>query len=191
VGARIQHTLGNRYRAGLATAVKAMESARYLDLLAALDGLVADPPWTPLAQERVIDVLPSLLRADWKRLRKAVAAVEGATEQATRDAALHESRKAAKRLRYAAEAARPVLGKDAKRVARAAKAAQTLLGEHHDSVVTRSVLRELGVQAHLDGDSAFTFGLLYGLEQWRAEVLEEKFGRMWIAQAPKLERILG
>jgi CHAD domain-containing protein len=191
VSARIQHTLGNRYREGLASAVKAMESARYFDLLEGLDVLVADPPWTPLAEERVIDVLPSLLRDDWKRLRKAVAAVEAATEQATRDVALHESRKAAKRLRYAAEAARPVLGKDAKHVSRAAKAAQTLLGEHHDSVVTRSVLRELGVQAHLDGDSAFTFGLLYGLEQWRADALEEKFGCMWIAQAPKFERILG
>ena len=52
--------------------------------------------------------------------------------------------------------------------ARAAKTAQTQLGEHHDSVLTRSVLRELGVQAQLDGDSAFTFGMLYGLEQWRA-----------------------
>jgi len=108
VRARIQHTLGNRYREGLAAAVKARESARYLDLLAALDELVAGPPWTPVAEERVIDVLPHLLRRDWHRLRKAVAAVEATADQPTRDVALHESRKAAKRLRYAAEAARPV-----------------------------------------------------------------------------------
>lgn len=84
-----------------------------------------------------------------------------------------------------------MLGKDAKRVALAAKTLPTVLGEHQDSVVTRSVLRELGVQAQLDGDSAFTFGLLSGLEQWRAATLEEHFGRAWKAQEPKLRRILG
>jgi CHAD domain-containing protein len=191
VSARIQHTLGTRYREGLAVAVKAMESTRYLELLDSLDRLVADPPWTPLAQEPAKDVLPGLLRRDWKRLRRAVVAVERATDEQSRDVALHESRKAAKRLRYAAEAARPVLGKDAKRVVAAAKAAQTVLGEHHDSVVTRSVLRELGVQAQLDGDSAFTFGLLYGLEQWHAAALEAQFRQAWRAQAKTLRRIVG
>ena len=191
VSARIQHTLGTRYREGLATAVKAMESARYLGLLAALDRLVADPPWTPLAQQPAKDVLPGLLRRDWKRLRRSVAAVDAATDQPTRDAALHESRKAAKRLRYAAEAARPVLGKDAKRLARAAKAAQTVLGEHHDSMVTRSLLRQLGVQAQLDGDSAFTFGLLYGLEEWHAATLEEEFRQVWETRGKTLRRTIG
>ena len=191
VSARIQHTLGTRYREGLATAVEAMESTRYLDLLESLDRLVADPPWTPLAQQPAGEVLPGLLRRDWKRLRRAVAAVDAAADQEAHDLALHESRKAAKRLRYAAEAARPVLGKDAKRVAAAAKAAQTVLGEHHDSVVTRSVLRQLGVQAQLDGDSAFTFGLLYGLEQWHAAALEDEFRQLWNAKEQKLRRSIG
>lgn len=191
VSARIQHTLSTRYREGLATAVEAMETARYLDLLATLDRLVDDPPWTPLAQQPANDVLPGLLRRDWKRLRRAVAAVDAATDSQSRDLALHESRKAAKRLRYAAEAAQPVLGKDAKRLAAAAKTAQTVLGEHHDSVVTRSVLRQLGVQAQLDGDSAFTFGLLYGLEQWHAAALEEEFRQLWDAQGKRLRRIVG
>ncbi len=190
VSARIEHTLGTRYREGLAAAVEAMESARYLDLLAALDRLVADSPWTPLAQEPADDVLPGLLRRDWKRLRKAVAAADAAADHRTRDVALHESRKAAKRLRYAAEAARPVLGKDAKKVATAAKTMQTVLGEHHDSVVIRAVLRDLGVQAQLEGDSAFTFGLLYGLEQARGDALEEQFRQAWKTQAPKLRRMI-
>jgi CHAD domain-containing protein len=191
VSARVRHTLGTRYREGLAAAVEAMESVRYLDLLAALDRLVADPPWTPLAQQRASDALPELLRRDWKRLRKAVSAIDAAADRPSRDVALHESRKAAKRMRYAAEAARPVLGKDARRVAAAAKAAQTVLGEHHDSVVTRQVLRQLGVQAQLDGDSAFTFGLLYGLEEWHAAALEEEFRHGWSAQAQTLRRIVG
>jgi hypothetical protein len=43
-----------------------------------------------------------------------------------------------------------------------------VLAEHRPSVVTRSVLRETDTQAHLCGDTAFTFGLLYGQEQQRA-----------------------
>lgn len=191
VTARIDHTLGNRYRDGLAAALEAMESPRYFALLTALDELAASPPWTPLAENPVNTVLPRLLRRDWRRLRKRAALVGAATDQHGRDVALHESRKAAKRLRHAAEAARPVLGKDAKRVARAAKAAQTMLGDHQDSVVTRSVLRQLGIQAHLGGDSAFTFGLLYGLEQEHAATLEDGFDRAWSANyQPKLRRIL-
>jgi CHAD domain-containing protein len=179
VTARIDHVLGARYRTGLARAVEAMESERYLDLVAALDALVADPPWTAAAHEPAQDVVPRLVRRDHKRLRRLVEALERGHGDGAPDEAIHECRKAAKRLRYAAEAAQPVVGADAKRVVRAAKAAQTILGDHQDSVVTRQVLRQLGVQAHLDGDSAFTFGLLHGHEEQRAVELEEEFARAW------------
>ena len=65
VTARIDHTLGNRYRDGLAAALEAMESPRYFALLTALDELAASPPWTPLAEDPVKTVLPRLLRRDW------------------------------------------------------------------------------------------------------------------------------
>jgi CHAD domain-containing protein len=189
VTARIDHTLGTRYREGLARAVEAMESQRYLDLLADLDRLVADPPWTPEAGERAEDVVPALLRRDRKRLRRRVAALEPEAGPQGRDTALHECRKAAKGLRYAAEAADPVLGKRARRVRRAAKKAQTVLGEHQDTVVTRQALREMGVAAQLDGDSAFTFGLLYGREERRAAALQEEFARAWESElGPALRR---
>ena len=84
-----------------------------------------------------------------------------------------------------------MLGKDAKQITRVAKAAQTRLGEHQDSVVTRSVLRELGIAAHLDGDSVFTFGLLHGLEQQHADMIEREFSRTWETRsAPKLRPLL-
>jgi CHAD domain-containing protein len=189
VTARIDRVLGARYRDGLARAVEAMETPRYLDLVAALDALVTTPPWTARAEEPADDVVPRLVRRDHKRLRRQVDALEHEDAHAARDTAMHECRKAAKRLRYAAEAAQPVLGSDAKRVVRAAKAAQTMLGDHQDSVVTRTVLRELGVQAHLDGDSAFTFGLLHGREEQRAATLEEEFARAWRSDlGPELRR---
>jgi CHAD domain-containing protein len=50
------------------------------------------------------------------------------------DHELHQARIRAKQLRYAAEAAAPVIGKPARRSAAAAEALQTVLGEHHDAV---------------------------------------------------------
>jgi CHAD domain-containing protein len=189
VKARIDHTLGTRYRESRALALEAMESARYLDLVTGLEALVADPPWTSTAEECATQVIPTMLRRDWRRLRQRVAALERAADPHAVDGAMHECRKAAKGLRYAAEAARPVMGKDAKRIARTAKAAQTMLGEHQDSVVTRGVLRELGIQAHLDGDSAFTYGLLFGQEQQRAAALEREFAELWQTElGPRLRR---
>ncbi len=75
-----------------------------------------------------------------------------------RDTAMHEARKAAKRARYAGEAARPALGKPAKRFAKRVKALQSLLGDHQDSVVAREALRTLGIQSHAAGETAFTWG---------------------------------
>jgi CHAD domain-containing protein len=78
-----------------------------------------------------------------------------------RDTALHEARKAAKRARYAAEAVRPVYGKPARRLVKRLKAVQSTLGDHHDAVVARAAAREIGVHAHLAGENAFSFGLLW------------------------------
>ena len=119
----------------------------------------------------------ALLRREWKRLHRSVAAVDagGGPGSPRRGTARVAQGRQATALRV--EAARPVLGKRAKRVVRAAKAVQPVLGEHHDSVVTRSVLRQLAVQAQLDGDSAFTFGLLYGLEERHAAALEDQLGQ--------------
>ena len=38
---------------------------------------------------------------------------------------------------------------------------QELLGDHQDAVVARPVLREIGIQAHLDGENGFTYGILH------------------------------
>jgi CHAD domain-containing protein len=84
-------------------------------------------------------------------------------------------RKKAKRLRYAAESAQVVLGPGTAKLARHAKQVQSALGDHHDSVVARAALRRWGIEAHLEGDNAFTFGLLHGLEQARGQAAEESF----------------
>lgn len=96
-----------------------------------------------------------------------------------RDVALHETRKAAKRLRYATEAVKPTLGKLAARLRKRLKSVQELLGEHQDSAVSRPVLRELAAQAHLDGGNGFTYGLMYATEAARAERAENNLPATW------------
>ena len=54
---------------------------------------------------------------------------------------------------------------------------QDVLGRQQDTVVRRDTLRRLGVQAHLDGENAFTFGRLHALEQAAAESAEREAAR--------------
>jgi len=188
VVARIDGDLGPAYREAHDRSVEAMRSDRYFALVDQLDALVADPPWTPVAQEPAHQVLPRRMRKDWKRVRARVAAAEEAPGTAERDERLHEVRKAAKRARYAAEALTPLYGGEARRFAKAVKGVQSVLGDHQDSVVTQGVLRRLGVQAHLAGENGFSFGRLHGLDQAVAERTRVEFAHTWKAASRKRMR---
>ncbi|ADU47312.1 CHAD domain containing protein [Intrasporangium calvum DSM 43043] len=179
VAARIDDELGAAYLAGRDRAVEALDGDRYLRLLDALDRLIESPPLTSGSEEAAEQVVKGLLRRDAKRLRRAVRDIDAAGEPGERDVAFHEARKKAKRLRYAGEMARPVLGKKARSLAASAKKVQEALGVHQDSVVARERLRELGMQAHLGGENAFTFGRLHGVEEARAVRAEADFDRAW------------
>jgi CHAD domain-containing protein len=111
--------------------------------------------------------------------------IERADSPQDRDLALHEARKKAKRLRYAAESAVPVFPGRAKSLTAAAKAVQEALGEHQDAVVARATLREYGARTHLGGENGFTFGRLHALEQARAHEAEARFGAAWDRFPPK------
>ena len=180
VAARIDDQLGAAYRTGREQALEQLDSSRYFRLLDALDVLIESPPLGSDAEEPAKKVLERLLRRDTKRLRRAVRAIQAAPEPGRqRDVAFHEARKKAKRLRYAGEMAEPVLGKKARSLAKSAKKVQEALGVHQDSVVARERLREMGMQAHLDGENAFTFGRLHGVEDGRAAGAEADFEKAW------------
>ncbi len=184
VARRIDDSLRTSRRAGLEHGHEVMNDQRYFRLLDALDDLVATPPFAPEASGPARKATARLLARDAKRLRAAVRAIDSADDPHARDLALHEARKKAKRLRYAAESAVPVFGGRAKRLALGAKRVQESLGLHQDSVVARERLREYGIQAHLDGENAFTFGRLHGLEQRRGDDAVTEFAKVW-AQLPK------
>ena len=167
---------------------QALDSARYFRLLDALDALVDAPPWTKAAARTAARALPPLVRRDWKRLARAYAAARQSPPGPRREALLHETRKAAKRARYAAEAAVPAVGRPAAKFARAAKDLQTLLGDHHDCVVLRDLLAQMGAQADVEGKNAFIYGRLYALEQARAEHLEAQLPAAWKRVSAKPRR---
>jgi CHAD domain-containing protein len=181
VATRIDDELRVAHRAGLDHGRQALSSERYFRLLDRLDELVAAPPLTSEAATSARDLVPQLLARDARRLRRAVAQVGRTDDPAARDLALHEARKKAKRLRYAAESAVPVFGARAEKYAGRVKRVQQALGRHQDSVVARRMLREYGVQAHLSGQNGFTYGRLHALEQWRGQRAEEAFEKAWKA----------
>ncbi|MDX3224237.1 CYTH and CHAD domain-containing protein [Streptomyces sp. ME19-01-6] len=156
-----------------------LDGERHLALLASLDALSADPPLRPAAARPAEEVILAAVLRDDERLAALVAAALAAPPGRDRDVAVHEARKKAKRVRYAAEAARSALGKPAKAFAGRMTELQELLGDHQDSVVAREALRELAVQAHGAGESAFTFGLLYGREEARAAARERELPALW------------
>ena len=54
-----------------------------------------------------------------------------------------------------------------------------MLGDQHDATVARGVDRELGISAHLAGENAFTYGLLYQQEDQLAGQLPAAAWRIW------------
>ncbi|ARX83469.1 CYTH and CHAD domain-containing protein [Streptomyces alboflavus] len=172
--------------------VAVLDSKRYLALLDGLDALLADPPLRKAARTPAAQALPAAVLKDYDRLATRVDHALALDPGTDRDLALHEARKAAKRARYAGEAATPALGKPAATFAKRMKAVQKVLGDHQDSVVAREALRDLAIQAHAAGESAFVWGLLYGREEAAAAARERDLVGVWErASRPKARAALG
>jgi CHAD domain-containing protein len=177
--ARVRAHFAPREASAREALLEALNSARYYTLAAELDRLLADPPLTAAAAERADKVLPRAIGRAYRRTRRRMHEAHRIAPGAGRDTALHETRKAAKRARYAAEAAQPALGKKTRRFARRMKAVQSALGDHHDAVTARAAARDIGVRAHLAGENAFTFGLLSERAAHDAAGYEAKALRAW------------
>jgi CHAD domain-containing protein len=159
--------------------IAVLDGKRYLDLLAALDAVVDGPPLLKAAGGQPSKVISTAVRKDFGKLTELVERAVVLSPGADRDLAIHEARKKCKRTRYSAEAAATVLGEPAVDLARSMKSLQGLLGDHQDSVMTRKALRDLAGQAHEAGESGFTYGVLYGREERRAELVELDLPVTW------------
>jgi CHAD domain-containing protein len=137
--AALARVLEERHRTAHAELVEALDSPRAGDLTRALDRFRA-APLVPGASGKD---LRRRVRKDHRRVVRRLEAALAEDDPAVRDPLLHEARKAAKRLRYAAEAVAPAVGKPAVRLAAAAEELQEVLGEHQDAVTARALLERL------------------------------------------------
>jgi CHAD domain-containing protein len=182
VSNRIVTALGTQYRAAHDTVLTELNGQRYFNLLDALDRFLANPPLTDTARGKPDKVLLPMVAKTWRKLRRLDNQAAGARKKNDphrHDALLHEVRKAAKRARYAGEALAPRYGKPAKSWAGRMEAIQEILGAHQDTVVIRDHIRQLAVAAHLDGENAFTYGILHTLEHNRAQDTETNYAKAW------------
>lgn len=179
VAERLSHWAGDRPGGASSRLIGVLDSHRHLALLDAIDGLLADPPLLKAAGKEPGDALPKAVRKDFGKVSALVEQALELEPGSDRDIAIHEARKKTKRTRYAAEAAVPALGKPAKSLVKTMKSLQNLLGEHQDSVMARQTLSELSAVAHAAGESAFTYGLLYGREEQRAAAVEDQLPGVW------------
>ena len=175
VADRITDEVEESFRVGRLRADEVLGGERYFRLLDRLEAFLETPSFVEAAGTDAREVVPNLLQVELKKLRKRGRAEHAATSREGRDLAVHDVRKSAKRLRYAAETAQPVFPSRAAGLAAAAEALQELLGEHQDSVVSRAALLEIGARAHAAGESAFTFGILHSVEASRAAELEDHY----------------
>ena len=179
VEARVQGHFAPVAAAARKEVLAALDSPRYFALLDALDQLLADPPFTPEAAQPAGDVLSHSARRAYQRTDRRLRRARHTAPGPRREVAYHDARKAAKRARYAGEAASPAIGGEARRFTRQMKKIQSVLGDQHDAIVARGVDRDLGISAHLAGENAFTFGLMYQDEDQLADHLTVEARRIW------------
>jgi CHAD domain-containing protein len=171
--ARVQGYFPPRAASAREALLEVLDSGRYLALLTALDQLLSAPP-SAAALRPAGDALPAAVRHARRRARRRARRAGRSPAGDARETALHETRKAVKDARYAAELAAPAGGKKTWRLARRMKKLQSILGDHHDAVVARGVARDLGIRAAQAGENAFSFGVLYALLDHDARSLERR-----------------
>lgn len=169
----------------LSELLAALRGDRYVELLDRLVAAAAEPALTAEAAGPAAEVVPALVRKPWRSLECAV----GALGKRPEDAALHDVRIQAKRCRYAAEAAAPVLGKRAAAFARAAADFQQVLGDLNDAVVAEAWLRNWAAGRRGSG-AVFAAGELAALERSAAAEARAAWRGAWKALAAARPRSL-
>ena len=178
-GVQLRGQLTTQRRTALGELSAVLSGQRYLDLLDRLEMAVRRVPIAAVVsgesdvETRAADVLPALVGRQWKVLRRRV---RKAGDDPSDDH-LHRIRIGAKQLRYAAELAVPVMGKEARRTAKAAENLQTILGEHHDSVAAVQWLHDAAM--HSTPAAAYRAGRLSVDQQRRQRTLRRQWPSAW------------
>ena len=166
-GARgLLEALAEERAAAYVDVVEVLGGDRYFALLDRLEA-AAMPPLT--GDETA---LTAIFHREAKRMRRTFAALGNEPE----DAALHASRIAVKRARYAADLASHELGRPGERFVTVAKHMQDILGDHQDAVVAEGRIRDWAASAPTGG---FAAGRLVQLERDRMAAARAAWPETW------------
>ena len=156
-----------------------LSSHRYIELLERLVTGAVTLPTTDEAEKPCSEALIPLVASRWRKLA-------GAAELAGKDASdevLHDIRIKAKKVRYAAEAVAPSLGKKTRKdlVAFAEKIAelQDVLGAHQDAAVAMSTIQDAIRKNKEDADFVFAAGRLFEREVGKAKTSRKELKTTW------------
>jgi CHAD domain-containing protein len=176
-----QRLRAQRSRAALELST-ALVDERYINLLDRLHAAALNAPLSrgPGAKHSAPHrsarkALPSIVGHRWRSLERAVD--RSGSQPSDHD--LHRIRIKAKRLRYAADTAVPVIGAPAARTADAAERAQELLGELHDAVTGEEWVRRQVAESTFDPRTAFAAGAVCRDLQLRQESLRAQWKEEW------------
>jgi CHAD domain-containing protein len=175
-GALLLSRLSEERAGHLATLLAELRSPEYIALLDRLVEAAAAPPLDGRdgrVDRRAVDVVPELVAPRWKRLRRAVSDLG---DDPT-DADLHRVRILAKRTRYAADVAVPVVGEPAARLTASLARLQDVLGEVNDAAVAGEWLRR--VAPTVTHAEAFAAGQLLTVRRQRAARLRGGWRSVW------------
>jgi len=160
----------------LAELLEALRGRRYVELLDRLVAAAGSPELTDEAARPAGQIVPALARQPRRSLQRAVVSLG---KRAT-DEELHEVRIKAKRCRYAAEAAAPVLGKRGAAFARAVAGLQQALGDLNDAAVAERWLRDWAGGRRASA-AVFAAGELAASERAAAKKLRTRWRSAWKA----------
>jgi CHAD domain-containing protein len=147
--------------------LQAMETGRYFALLDALEGAAAAPgTGETIALDEIAAGAFAQLRKDAWALAKRPA-----------DDELHRIRIQAKRARYAAELAEPVLKKPGTRLIARAKRLQDVIGDHQDACVAEARLRSLAARG--GGATGLVAGRLVERQRQRKRAARRAYPDAW------------
>lgn len=93
-----------------------------------------------------------------------------------REEYVHDVRKAAKKLRYSANAAKDS-GLKAGKLSKACKELQEILGDYQDAVTSRDRIEKLAEGARRRGEDTFAYGMLYQREMTRGDKALEDYAK--------------
>ncbi len=177
---------------GRANVMAALQTDRYAHLIDELAAFARHPAYRPGRSGLDRRSLVRCARKEVRRAGRLADRAAGRPPGPPRDGAFHEVRKAAKRVRYAAEALAPLSPHAARRLASRFERIQDLLGERQDAAVARRFLvaegARVGVQPAHNG---FTYGLLAAEEKAAMRDVDGLWPEAWRkATRPKVRRFL-